>query len=210
MDGKGATNAGRAGEVPIWIPALKVGAACGVGGFVIGGTAGIIRTSTPGLFAAASGIQCLALGTSFWAIRASVLHAWDVGNITQRDRVYASTIAGGLSGGTVAALTRGRANIVPGIIMFSIFGYLGQQAYNYVDEKPAPQEPKENIFKRFADLKWTPVRSLSDAEYEDMLQEKLLKVNAEIALIDDRIEVLRKETQQKPVPAPSQIEHEKR
>jgi len=94
--------------------------------------------------------------------------------------------------------------------MFSIFGYLGQQGYNYVDEKPASQEPKENIFKRFADLKWTPVRSLSDAEYEDMLQEKLLKVNAEIALIDDRVEILRKEAQQEPVPAPSQVESGKR
>jgi hypothetical protein len=32
---------------------------------------------------------------------------------------------------------------------------------------------------------------LTDTEYENMLQEKLLRVNAEIALIDENIEALR-------------------
>jgi hypothetical protein len=35
------------------------------------------------------------------------------------------------------------------------------------------------------------MRVLSDSEYENVLQEKLLKVNVEIAMVDDSIEALR-------------------
>lgn len=35
------------------------------------------------------------------------------------------------------------------------------------------------------------MKVLTDQEYEDMLQEKLLRVNADIALIDERIEAVR-------------------
>jgi hypothetical protein len=37
------------------------------------------------------------------------------------------------------------------------------------------------------------MKVLSDKEYEHMLQEKLLKVNAEIALVDESIEALREQ-----------------
>lgn len=38
----------------------------GASGLVIGGVAGIVRSSTPGLFAIASGLQCAALGTTYY------------------------------------------------------------------------------------------------------------------------------------------------
>ena len=43
-----------------------------------------------------------------------------------------------------------------------------------------------------ADSKWIPLRTLSDQEYRGMLGEKLLSIEAEIALIDDKIEELEK------------------
>jgi hypothetical protein len=43
------------------------------------------------------------------------------------------------------------------------------------------------------DSRWSPVRALSDKEYEGMLREKLLRVNAEIALVDEKIEAIRDE-----------------
>jgi hypothetical protein len=46
--------------------------------------------------------------------------------------------------------------------------------------------------KRFADARWSPMQHLSDQQYESMLKEKLLQIDAEIALIDDKIEELRK------------------
>lgn len=39
--------------------------------------------------------------------------------------------------------------------------------------------------------KISPLRSLSDKEYEDMLLEKILRIDAEIALIDESIAALR-------------------
>jgi len=77
--------------------------------------------------------------------------------------------------------------------MFSLFGFVGQNLYNIAFEKPEPlegskeQEQRENIFQRFAKRKWSPFSVLTDQQYEDMLNEKLLRLDAEISLIDDRI-----------------------
>lgn len=40
----------------------------GASGLLVGGISGLIRSSTPGLFAVASGIQWFALGSTFWGI----------------------------------------------------------------------------------------------------------------------------------------------
>jgi hypothetical protein len=44
-----------------------------------------------------------------------------------------------------------------------------------------------------AESKWIPLKSLSDDEYRHILSEKLLSVEAEIALIDDKIEELERD-----------------
>lgn len=41
-----------------------------------------------------------------------------------------------------------------------------------------------------AESKWIPLRSLTDEDYRGMLREKLLGIEAEIALVDDRIQEL--------------------
>lgn len=56
------------------------------------------------------------------------------------------------------------------------------------------------LMQRMAESKWIPLRSLSDQEYRDMLSEKLLSIDAEIALLDEKIEELEKS---RPVPASS-------
>lgn len=85
--------------------------------------------------------------------------------------------------------------------MFSLFGFTGQYIYNIFFDKSAAsfsgntssqqQQPQGNFFQRLADKKWTPFSVLSDVEYEDMLKEKILRLDADIALIDDRIVALR-------------------
>lgn len=52
--------------------------------------------------------------------------------------------------------------------------------------------------QRMADSKWIPLRSLSDQEYRGMLNEKLLSIEAEIALLDEKMEELEKS---RPIPA---------
>lgn len=44
--------------------------------------------------------------------------------------------------------------------------------------------------------KLSPLKKLSDEEYINMMKEKILKVDVDIALIDDRIAELRKAEQQ--------------
>lgn len=77
--------------------------------------------------------------------------------------------------------------------MFSLFGFLGQTASNYYDktDMAVSDEPQLNFWQKFAGLKWMPVQVLKDGEYEDMLRERQLKLEAEIALVDERIEALK-------------------
>ena len=95
--------------------------------------------------------------------------------------------------GSKLTLPGGPRNAIPGAIMFSLFGFLGQTATNYYDktDMPVSDEPQMNFWQRFASLKWMPVTVLKDGEYEDMLRERQLKLEAEIALVDERIEALK-------------------
>jgi hypothetical protein len=92
-------------------------------------------------------------------------------------------------------LPGGPKNVIPGAIMFSIYGALGQTLYNYADtQKSARAEATPNSkTNSWIDSKWSPIRRISEAEYEEMLQEKLLRVNVEIALVDDKIDEIRAE-----------------
>jgi hypothetical protein len=77
--------------------------------------------------------------------------------------------------------------------MFAILGAGGQVLYNRADSrvsKVAESFP-ENKSKSWFDSKWSPMKPLTDSEHAKMLEEKLLRVDADIALIDERIESLR-------------------
>ena len=86
--------------------------------------------------------------------------------------------------------------------MFSIFGLVGQGIYNFADARhsemqqsgsEAPQE--QSIWENLLNSRWSPVKALSDKEYKQMLEEKLLRLDAEIALIDDDIAKLKENKQ---------------
>lgn len=80
--------------------------------------------------------------------------------------------------------------------MFSLFGAGGQAFHNRVDAKvPVPVDVAESKKVSWLDSKWSPVKVLSDQEYEEMLREKLLKINAQIALVDESIEAVKQEEQ---------------
>ena len=141
----------------------------------------------------------------FLATRATIIHRY-YPSPSQKDRLTASTAAGGITGGTIGGLFRGPRNVIPGTIMFTLFGYLGQTVYNTLDARHSEQlasdaqavaEGNEKDGKRFwervAEMKWSPLKVLSDEEYGNMLKEKLLRVEAEIALVDEEVERLKAE-----------------
>jgi hypothetical protein len=82
--------------------------------------------------------------------------------------------------------------LVPGAIVFSLLGYIGQSSYNTIDtwQMENAYSPSKPIIQRMAESKWIPLRSLTDEDYRGMLREKLLGIEAEIALVDDRIQEL--------------------
>jgi len=83
--------------------------------------------------------------------------------------------------------------------MFALFGAAGQAVYNQsmTRSTDSPQTTASSSEKlTWMNSKWSPVKVLSDTEYEKMLQEKLLRVNVEIALIDDSIKDLRAQEQE--------------
>jgi hypothetical protein len=76
--------------------------------------------------------------------------------------------------------------------MFAIFGATGQGIYNWADARNSKLvERAEPNKKSILNSKWSPMKVLTDSEYENMLREKLLRVNAQIALVDENIAALR-------------------
>ncbi|KAL9108416.1 MAG: hypothetical protein Q9187_008295 [Circinaria calcarea] len=184
----------------IFRSALNIGALTGTSGFLIGGVTGILRSPNPGIFALASSLQWFALGSTFWASRAFILNTrlQPHQSLTSNDRLFASTLSGGFTGGTIGYLIRGRSSLIPGTILFSILGLLGQSAYNRFDARhtlslASPEQQQKTMWHRIAEMKWSPMKVLSDEEYENMLRERLLRVDAEIAIVDEDLGMLREQ-----------------
>lgn len=75
-----------------------------------------------------------------------------------------------------------------GGLALSLLGAGGQYAVNRWTISRKTSETKGGSW---LDSKWSPLKKLTDQEYESLLEEKLLRLDAEIALIDDNIAALR-------------------
>ena len=90
------------------------------------------------------------------------------------------------------------AKFTPGFIVFSLVGYLGQTGFNIAESWPQENAGKEaakpkSILERMAASKWIPLKALSDDDFRDILKEKVLSIEVEIALLDDKIRSLEEE-----------------
>ncbi|KAI9793890.1 MAG: hypothetical protein M1816_007142 [Peltula sp. TS41687] len=79
--------------------------------------------------------------------------------------------------------------------MFSIFGAGGQGIFNMAEQRRSRRSVQdvEDASRHPTDTPsgWNLVKKLSDEEYLAILQEKQLRLDAEVAVIDDEIEKLR-------------------
>ncbi|KAJ5585052.1 uncharacterized protein N7459_004852 [Penicillium hispanicum] len=177
--------------------AAKVGALSGAAGFIYGGFAGVIRSPNPVVHSLSCGIHWFACGSTFWWLRSNIIKLHFQDKASPQERSYVSALSGGISGGAVTRLMGGR--LIPGFVVFSLLGYCGQSAFNRVDawQMNQAQNPSKPLAQRIADSKWIPLRHLTDEDYRGILSEKLLSIEAEIALLDEKIEELEKS---RPVP----------
>ncbi|OJJ37563.1 hypothetical protein ASPWEDRAFT_39276 [Aspergillus wentii DTO 134E9] len=188
MSGQNGQNASF--ESNALLPALKAGAVSGSAGLVYGGISGVIRSPHPVIHSISCGIHWAACGTSFWWLRSNILKLHYEDQASPKQRAYVSALSGGISGGAVTRLMGGR--LIPGVVVFSILGYLGQSSYNAIDtwQMEHANTPTKPILQRMAESKWIPLKSLSDDDYRGMLSEKLLSIEADIAIIDEKIDLL--------------------
>lgn len=79
--------------------------------------------------------------------------------------------------------------------MFTLFGATGQVLYNMADARnnEVTNVTTDGKQDSWLNSKWSPVKVLSSEEYEKILREKLLLVNAQISLVEESIEALRLE-----------------
>ncbi|KAL9060731.1 MAG: hypothetical protein Q9162_000435 [Coniocarpon cinnabarinum] len=109
-------------------------------------------------------------------------------NPSPRDKYSASTIGGVSAGALTAAVFRGRSNVIPGMIVWGWLGLLGQFAVGVLSPRlqdKSERESRPSLLDRFASMKWSPMSKLSDEEYQQMLKERLLRIEAEMALVDE-------------------------
>ncbi|PWW79608.1 hypothetical protein C7212DRAFT_350451 [Tuber magnatum] len=192
---------------PILVPALKVGAATGLVGTLTGGVIGILR-STPHAktFAVLTGANTFALGWTYWAVRSTMCRAIRDASppgaaMIPKDKVLISGASGAIAGGFLGIVLRKIPNAVPGAIVWGLVGLGGQYAYNVADarhtqgviEKLGNPEPRESMLDRAMRSGWSPVKRLTRGEYADILKEKLLAVEADIAIANEEIEKLERQ-----------------
>ncbi|KAB8296129.1 hypothetical protein EYC80_008922 [Monilinia laxa] len=178
-------------------PALQFGGLSALSGTIVGGFSGILVSRTPVLFAVASSIQWGILGTTFWGTRTALLSRYKTASVypTPQEKALSTSLAASLAGAT-GGILRGPKNVLPGFVVFGAAGYVGQKIYDAVDERKLEEmrleeDGKKNSEESWVDSKWVPWKKLTDDEYEGMLKERLLKVDAEIAILDENLESLK-------------------
>ena len=77
--------------------------------------------------------------------------------------------------------------MLPGAIVFGIFGMLGQGAFESLQADGADDQSKISYTQRLLESRWVPLKRLSDDDYVGVLNEKSIRIDAEIAIIDEKI-----------------------
>lgn len=143
------------------------------------------------LWSVAATGQCFLLGSTFWATRTILKNSISQEKeASLRENLVYSTLAGAVAGGLGGAV-RGRANIVPGTMMMSILGFGGTAALATIANTPNIFGTGKPLLQKLAETSCWPLRSLSDEEYKSELSEKMLVLDTEISLLDDKIAELK-------------------
>lgn len=102
------------------------------------------------------------------------------------DKVQTTAVAA-TAAGAISGLMFGPRRILPTMVLWGLAGAGGQLVAN----RFAAREPKVASENKSSWPEWFPLKKLTDQEYMDNMGEKILRVETDIALIDEKIAELR-------------------
>ncbi|ORX90656.1 hypothetical protein K493DRAFT_317838 [Basidiobolus meristosporus CBS 931.73] len=125
------------------------------------------------------------------------------------DELYSSILAGAAAGGVFAAMTRGQSAMLSGATTFGLLCGVGQFAYTKVyryrqqlilearNTAPIDVEAEQTVVENkpimervidyLTEVEWSPLKKLSNDEYREILKEKLVVLDTELADLDRMI-----------------------
>ncbi|RPA84341.1 hypothetical protein BJ508DRAFT_412741 [Ascobolus immersus RN42] len=190
------------------IRSLYIGALGGTAGLLFGGITAIIKASpTPKLFAAYTGASWMTFTTTFCVLRGNaseiVKNEFPETPLNSRQtQLLLTGFSGAIAGGLQGAIFRGPKNIIPGAVVYGLastaihFG-VGAGDSTILEKVAAPVDENEQKSRTWEDVifrsKFSPIKKLTKEEYTELMEGRIMKVDVEIALIDDELERLKKE-----------------
>ncbi|ELQ35369.1 hypothetical protein M0657_005343 [Pyricularia oryzae] len=171
--------------------ALSFGALTGTAG-ALGGAIIAVSRHRPALISTVlGGAYWFTAGSVFNGSRSAITAAYGARDLSGKDKIVISGAAGALAGMAQGALATGIRSSPPAALALMVLGAGGQAVSNKLAAREPTPASKAVSKQDWLSSKWSPLTPLTDKEYENMLQEKILKLDAEIAMVDDNIAVLR-------------------
>ncbi|KFA52916.1 hypothetical protein S40293_00879 [Stachybotrys chartarum IBT 40293] len=187
------------GIADVVVPSLQFGLGTGTVGVFAGIGGAIAKDISPVIGGMFTGFQWFTVGGSYWLTRSLLARASGGDEQLRPIEKTAISAVSGTAAGAVSGLLRGPTKIIPSMIVWSLVGAGGQLVTNRISIKQSKPRDENDSWLR---SKWSPLQKLTDQEYITYLEEKRLRVDADIALIDERIAALQqlRESQEKDTP----------
>ncbi|KAL0079895.1 hypothetical protein J3Q64DRAFT_1751672 [Phycomyces blakesleeanus] len=176
-----------------------------VTGATVGATVAVLTNSPVRTFAISTGLNCGVFGATFFAVRESFLtyqrsknplYGLKDSQTRDVDDLVSSTMAGVTTGGLLSAAYRGSRGVIPGSIMFGTFCAGTQLLYSAANrwrqdkilEKESGNEVvAKSIWEYIKMPSWSPIRQLSNDEYNEILDNQLKALEEEMRVIEKEL-----------------------
>ncbi|ORX55028.1 hypothetical protein DM01DRAFT_1335320 [Hesseltinella vesiculosa] len=186
-------------------------------GATTGATLAILRNGPVKSYALATGVNCGIFGATFFIIRETFINYQRQQNphyglkdsqTRDIDALMSSTMAGITTGGLLSAVYRGPKGVVPGSVVFGLVCAGGQVVVSaanrwrqdtivkerLMDLTPDQPIPTKKIWDYIEIPSWSPVRKISDDEYEQLLDDRLKELEQQVKQIEKEMAKTSKNT----------------
>ncbi|KAI9263241.1 hypothetical protein BDA99DRAFT_559798 [Phascolomyces articulosus] len=169
-------------------------------GATTGATVAILRNAPVKQYTISTALNCGVFGATFFIVRETFANHQRSKNprfglkdsqTRDFDDLMSSTLAGATTGGLLSAVYRGPRGVLPGALMFGTI-CAGMQVLYTTGNRwrqeailGAPEvEEQKSIWDSFTMPSWSPIRMISDDEYEEMLDTRLKTLEMEVKEIE--------------------------